>query len=303
MSETAVSPAHDDDRSLQQNRTPCQSSWKTGAEEAPDVVEEGREVAHAAQGTNGAVPIGAAASVLGEGWGSVRRTVPAASGMKEAMKADLMEVVRQASRPAAQVQGWAGSAAKRGLDSLVSSLALALSIPFWAVIGLAILLDDGWPILYCQRRVGRGGRVFRVYKFRSMCRDAERYTSAVLAEQDDPRITGVGRILRKAALDEIPQLVNIFKGDMSWVGPRPERPEFVSQFLQEIPGYGLRHGVRPGLTGMAQVYGGYHTEAAGKLEYDLAYLRCASPLLDFRLFVKSWLNTATARWGPTEDAR
>jgi lipopolysaccharide/colanic/teichoic acid biosynthesis glycosyltransferase len=235
--------------------------------------------------------------------GAVRRTLPAAWGSREAMGTDLMEVVRQESRPAAQAQGWAGSTAKRGLDGLVSSVALVLSIPFWAVIGLAILLDDGWPILYCQRRVGRGGRVFRVYKFRSMCRDAETYTRAVLAEQDDPRITRVGRILRKAALDEIPQLLNIFKGDMSWVGPRPERPEFVNRFLQEIPGYGLRHGVRPGLTGMAQVYGRYHTEAAGKLRYDLAYLRCASPLLDFRLFVKSWLKTATARWGTTEEAR
>jgi len=88
---------------------------------------------------------------------------------------------------------------------------------------------------------------------------------------------------------------------MRWVGPRPERPEFVSRFLEEIPGYGLRRQVRPGLTGMAQVYGRYHTEAAGKLKCDLAYLRRASPLLDLRLFVRSWLNTAKARWDATED--
>ncbi|MBE9565840.1 MAG: sugar transferase [Proteobacteria bacterium] len=182
----------------------------------------------------------------------------------------------------------------------MSGVALTLSIPFWVVIGLAILLDDGWPILYCQRRVGRGGRVFRVYKFRSMCREAEKYTGAVFAEEDDPRISRVGRLLRKMALDEIPQLLNISKGDMSWVGPRPERPEFVSRFLEEIPGYGMRYQIRPGLTGMAQVRGRYHTKAAGKLKYDLAYLRQASPLLDFRLFVKSLLNTATARWDATE---
>lgn len=217
------------------------------------------------------------------------------------MKTNTTAVVRQASRSASYAKGWASSGAKRGLDILVSGVALVFSTPFCVVIGLAILLDDGWPILYCQRRVGRGGRVFRVYKFRSMHRDAERYGGAVLAEQDDPRITRVGRLLRKMALDEIPQLLNIFKGDMSWVGPRPERPEFVSRFLEEIPGYGLRHQVRPGLTGMAQVYGRYHTDAAGKLKYDLAYLRRASPLLDIRLFVRSWLNTARARWDATED--
>ncbi len=128
---------------------------------------------------------------------------------------------------ASRASAWGNSTAKRGLDIVVSGVALTLSIPFWAVIGLVILLDDGWPILYCQRRVGRGGRVFKVYKFRSMCRDAEKYTGAVLAEQDDPRITRVGRLMRKMALDEIPQVLNIFRGDMSWVGPRPERPEFV----------------------------------------------------------------------------
>lgn len=192
---------------------------------------------------------------------------------------------------------------KRGLDIVVSALALLASVPFWLAIGIAILLDDGWPILHSQQRVGAGGRVFRVHKFRSMRPDAERETGAVLAEKDDPRITRVGRILRKAALDEIPQLISIFTGDMSWVGPRPERPEFVRDFVRTIPGYASRHTVRPGLTGVAQVYGRYFTEPAEKLRYDLYYVRRGSLLLDFRLFAKSWLVTAKGRWDATEEAR
>ncbi len=218
------------------------------------------------------------------------------------MKTNSTGVVRQASRSALHAKPWASSGAKRGLDILVSGAALICSSPFWVVLGFAIVLDDGWPILYCQRRVGRGGRVFRVYKFRSMRRDAEARSGAVLAEHDDPRITRVGRLLRKMALDEIPQILNIFRGDMSWVGPRPERPEFVTRFVEEIPYYALRHQIRPGLTGMAQVYGRYRTEAAGKLKYDLAYLQTASPLLDLRLFGRSWVNTAKARWDAAGDS-
>lgn len=196
----------------------------------------------------------------------------------------------------------ARDAIKRLLDIVVSGVALLLSLPFWAAIGAAILLDDGWPVLYPQRRVGRGGRVFWAYKFRSMVKDAERDTGAVLATESDPRITRIGRLLRATALDEIPQLVNIFRGDMSWVGPRPERPEFVREYLRLIPGYGQRHQVRPGLTGMAQVHGRYHTDPAEKLVYDLYYLRHRSLSLDLRLFVRSWLITLKARWN-APDAR
>ncbi len=192
---------------------------------------------------------------------------------------------------------------KRLLDILVSGAALIASLPFWLAIGAAILLEDGWPVLYLQTRVGRRGRIFRAYKFRSMIKDAEKVSGPVLADQDDPRVTSVGRILRKAALDEIPQLLNIFRGDMSWVGPRPERPEFVRRFLAEIPGYGRRHDLRPGLTGTAQVYGRYYTDAADKLKYDLYYLGKRSLLLDFRLFVKSWLITAKARWDSAAETR
>ena len=192
---------------------------------------------------------------------------------------------------------------KRGLDILVSAVALLASTPFWLAIGLAILLEDGWPILYLQARVGRGGRIFRACKFRSMIKNAEARSGPVLAGENDPRITRVGRLLRKAALDEIPQLLNIFKGDMSWVGPRPERPEFVRRFLAEIPEYGLRHTIRPGLTGLAQVYGRYHTMPADKLRYDLYYLERRTLLMDLRLFITSWLITFKARWDSVHDTR
>jgi len=194
-------------------------------------------------------------------------------------------------------------AAKRLADIVVAGLGLIASTPLWLVIGTAILLDDGWPILYSQSRVGRGRRVFPLYKFRSMIKDAEKHSGAVLAAENDPRITRVGRILRKAALDEIPQLISIFRGDMSWVGPRPERPEFVREFLRGIPDYGLRYQVRPGLTGLAQVYARYYTDAADKLKYDLCYIRNRSLWLDFKLFVRSWLITSKGRWDSSAAER
>ena len=129
-----------------------------------------------------------------------------------------------------------------------------------------------------------------------MRKDAEKHFGAVLAEKDDPRMTRVGRIMRKTALDEIPQLLNIFKGDMSWVGPRPERPEFVRVFLCDIPGSAERHQVRPGLTGVAQVYGRYYTDVGDKLKHDLYYVRHRALLFDFHLFAMSWLIASKGRW-------
>lgn len=193
--------------------------------------------------------------------------------------------------------------AKRGLDIVVATFGLFLAIPFAAVVALGILLEDGRPIFYRQTRVGKDGRLFRIVKFRSMVKDAEKHTGPVLASADDPRITRMGAFLRKTAQDELPQLWNILKGEMSFVGPRPERPEFVRKFVETIPGYNLRHSVRPGLAGMAQVYGRYETVASEKLRYDLAYLRRRSLWLDAMLFFASWGNTLKGRWDTGQEKR
>jgi lipopolysaccharide/colanic/teichoic acid biosynthesis glycosyltransferase len=138
--------------------------------------------------------------------------------------------------------------------------------------------------------------VFRQIKFRSMAPDAERATGPVLSWAGDPRITRVGRVLRKTALDELPQLINILKGEMSFVGPRPQLAVLVRDYLEQIPNYALRHLVRPGLTGLAQVRGRYHTPPHQKLRFDLLYVRRCSLPLDLRLFATSLLVTFKGRW-------
>jgi len=188
-------------------------------------------------------------------------------------------------------------ASKRLADIVLGGVALALSLPFWIWAVTLILLTDGWPCLYSQTRVGRGGRIFTLYKFRSMVKDAERHSGAVLSDKDDPRVTHIGRIMRKTAVDEIPQLVSIFRGDMSWVGPRPERPSFVRQFLRDIPDYGRRYEVKPGLTGLAQVSGHYLSTPEEKLVHDLEYIRRRSLWLDLQIWLLSWANTFFGRWG------
>jgi lipopolysaccharide/colanic/teichoic acid biosynthesis glycosyltransferase len=193
-------------------------------------------------------------------------------------------------------------AIKRLADILFAGIALTLSLPFWAWATLLITLTDGWPVLYSQTRVGRGGRIFTLYKFRSMIKDAERHSGAVLSDKNDPRVTSVGRIMRKTAVDEIPQLVSIFRGDMSWVGPRPERPEFVRDFLRDIPDYSQRYLVKPGLTGLAQVRGHYLSTPEEKLIHDLEYLRRRSLWLDLQIWLLSWANTFFGRWGADKAA-
>jgi lipopolysaccharide/colanic/teichoic acid biosynthesis glycosyltransferase len=148
---------------------------------------------------------------------------------------------------------------------------------------VAIRLTSAGPVFYSQERVGLRGRRFRLYKFRSMRADAEQATGAVWAAKDDPRITGVGRWLRKLRIDELPQLLNVLRGEMAMVGPRPERPEFVEVLSREIPFYGHRHAVLPGITGWAQISHGYGDsvqDAIVKLEYDLYYLKNFSLSLD-----------------------
>ena len=189
---------------------------------------------------------------------------------------------------------------KRPFDLAVlvaAHLALApLWAALWTLIPLAIWLHDRGPVFYTQPRLGKGGRVFRVYKFRSMIPDAERYSGAVWAAENDPRITPIGRFLRARALDELPQVINMFRGDLSLVGPRAERPELADEIAERTPGFHRRLLVRPGLTGLAQVYGSYDTSPRNKLRYDTLYMGRMSPWLDVKLLTLSVWTTLAAKW-------
>jgi len=180
-------------------------------------------------------------------------------------------------------QGWARTVIKRCSDLLVASMLVIAALPVMLVTALCILFEDGAPIFYAQERVGLGGRVFRVIKFRSMRRDAEGDGTPRWALSQDDRTTRVGAIIRRLRIDELPQLFNVLKGDMSLVGPRPERPYFVDQLSREIPFYAVRHSVKPGVTGWAQVryhYGSSVDDAIQKLQYDLYYVKNHSLVLD-----------------------
>jgi sugar transferase (PEP-CTERM system associated) len=179
---------------------------------------------------------------------------------------------------------------KRVASILVSILGLLLGLPLFPFIILAIKLTSSGPVVYRQRRVGRDGVVFNCYKFRTMRADAEADTGPTWATDDDPRITPVGKFLRMSRMDEIPQLWNVLRGDMSLVGPRPERPEFVGALSQEIPCYHLRHTIRPGITGWAQIRHKYSSsieDAREKLRYDLFYIKNMSLGLDLLVFLQT----------------
>jgi sugar transferase (PEP-CTERM system associated) len=179
---------------------------------------------------------------------------------------------------------------KRVASLVTSTIGLLLSLPLLPFVVLAIKISSPGKILYRQNRVGREGVVFRCYKFRTMHSDAEADSGPTWARDDDPRITRVGSFLRKTRMDEIPQLWNVLKGDMSLVGPRPERPEFVAELNQKIPYYHLRHSVRPGITGWAQVlykYGSSVEDAKEKLRYDLYYVKNASAGLDLLIILNT----------------
>jgi sugar transferase (PEP-CTERM system associated) len=166
---------------------------------------------------------------------------------------------------------------------ILAAIGVVVATPIMLLTALAVRLTSAGPVLYRQVRVGMGGRPFTLYKFRSMRADAEAETGAVWASKDDPRVTPLGRTMRKLRIDEIPQLFNVLKADMSIVGPRPERPEMVQSLAQQIPYYRHRHCVRPGITGWAQVnykYGDTLEDVIRKLEYDLYYIKNMSPSLD-----------------------
>ena len=184
----------------------------------------------------------------------------------------------------------ARGSASRVLDLAVATVIAVLSLPVMLAVAIAILLEDGRPVLYKQNRVGYGGRVFPLYKFRSMIKNAEAEGRPQWAGQDDPRVTRVGRVIRKLRLDELPQLFNVIRGDMSLVGPRPERPEFVSRLAQSIPYYHERHSVKPGITGWAQLcypYGSSEGDALEKLQYDLYYVKHRSLAFDLAVILQT----------------
>lgn len=176
---------------------------------------------------------------------------------------------------------------KRALDIAVSFIGFVCALPFMLATAIAIKIGDPGPILYSQVRTGRKGKEFRIYKFRTMRVDAEKYSGPMLAQENDPRITRLGRFLRAVRLDELPQIWNVLNGDMSIVGPRPERPFFVEKFVQEMPEYAYRHNVKPGITGLAQVYGKYNTTPFDKLVYDLMYIQKCSILEDLRIIIQT----------------
>ena len=192
---------------------------------------------------------------------------------------------------------------KRLFDASLAGIGLLVSAPFWCVIPLAIKLEDAGPVFFPQTRVGLNGRVFHALKFRSMRPDAEALTGPVQAAENDPRVTRVGRLLRATAMDELPQLVNILRGDMSFVGPRPLRPGEVEVRgdgqltpLSEIRGYRERHSVRPGLTGLTQVYAARDISIASKFRLDRLYMKRASFGLDLKLIALSFWITGRGAW-------
>ncbi len=175
---------------------------------------------------------------------------------------------------------------KRGFDTIFCFTALLIAIPVILIFCIAIMIESPGGCFYFQKRIGKNMRYFTIYKLRSMYMDAEKQ-GAVWAEKEDPRITKVGRIMRKTRIDELPQLINILKNDMSLVGPRPERPEFVMKFSKELPNYKDRFKVKSGLTGLAQVTGGYEHTPQEKLEKDIYYVQNRSFLLDLLIILRT----------------
>lgn len=181
-------------------------------------------------------------------------------------------------------------AVKRGLDIVLSVILLVVTLPLVGATAMAIRVEGPGPVFYRQKRVGLNSKTFDIIKFRSMAVDAEADGNAVWARRNDPRITDVGRIIRKFRIDELPQILNVLKGEMSFVGPRPERPEFVAELTRHVFYYSERHRVKPGITGWAQLHYIYSDSVEGgltKLQYDLYYLRNFSLLLDLFIVIQT----------------
>jgi lipopolysaccharide/colanic/teichoic acid biosynthesis glycosyltransferase len=217
---------------------------------------------------------------------------------------EFIDTARSAASTGLRRGSGGGRLAKRVFDVAFAGTGLMASAPLWPLIALAVKAGDGGPVFYRQERVGRGGRRFHVLKFRSMIPDAEAGLGAVQARGEDPRVTRAGRLLRATALDELPQLWNIFRGDMSVVGPRALRPGEIEARgpgalvrSEEIPGYAERTSVRPGLTGLAQVFAPRDIPRRQKFRYDCVYIRGWSLGLDLRLVALSFWITLRGAWG------
>jgi len=179
---------------------------------------------------------------------------------------------------------------KRGFDLACSTLIMVVTLPIMAAAAMAVWLEDRGPVFYSQERVGKDGKIFRVHKFRSMRADAEKGGKPQWAAKNDPRVTRVGNFMRKTRIDELPQVLNVLKGDMSFVGPRPERAYFVEQLIEVVPYYNVRHSIKPGITGWAQVrygYGSSAEDALQKLQYDLYYVKNNSLFLDVLVLINT----------------
>jgi lipopolysaccharide/colanic/teichoic acid biosynthesis glycosyltransferase len=192
---------------------------------------------------------------------------------------------------------------KRPFDMALSLTGIILSSPLWLLFSFLIYITDRGPVFYRQERVGKNGRIFRAFKFRSMIKDAEKDQGPVQAVENDPRVTKVGRILRATAMDELPQLINILKGDMSFVGPRALRPAEKEvqgnpdeRAIEDIPGFRERHAVRPGLTGLAQVYLPTDAPRRKKFRYDLLYIKKRTFWLDLKIIFLSFWITFRGKW-------
>jgi lipopolysaccharide/colanic/teichoic acid biosynthesis glycosyltransferase len=192
---------------------------------------------------------------------------------------------------------------KRAFDATLAGAGLIASAPLWAVLAAAITLEDGGPVFFRQERVGLNGRIFQALKFRSMRPDAEALTGAVQATEHDPRVTRIGRLMRVTAMDELPQLWNILRGDMSFVGPRALRPGEIEAegdgrlvALEDVPGFAYRIRVRPGLTGLAQVYARRDLPRRQKFRYDRLYVETQSWVGDLRLILLSFWISVLGRW-------
>jgi len=191
---------------------------------------------------------------------------------------------------------------KRAFDATVAGAGLVASSPLWALLALAIKAEDGGPVFFTQPRVGQGGTPFHALKFRSMREDAEASVGALQAVENDPRVTRIGRLMRATAMDELPQLWNILRGDMSFVGPRALRPGEIEAVggalipLEAVPGYEARITVKPGLTGLAQIYARRDVPRRHKFRYDRIYIRARSMTLDLRLILLSFWISFHGTW-------